>query len=92
MFFTDPFMYEQEQVCDLSLKIIDKLNANNIRCTVLTKGVFPNELGNRNGYSNKNEYGITLVSLMKNSGRTSSLIQLNSRTGSTRSDICTKRI
>ena len=62
-FSTDPFMYEQEQVCDLSLKIIDKLNANNIRCTVLTKGVFPNELGNRNGYSNKNEYGITLVSL-----------------------------
>jgi DNA repair photolyase len=62
-FSTDPFMYEQEQVCELSLKIIDKLNANNIRCTVLTKGVFPSELGNRNGYSNKNEYGITLVSL-----------------------------
>ncbi len=62
-FSTDPFMYEQEQVCDLSLKIIDKLNRNNIRCTVLTKGVFPNELSNRNGFSNKNEYGITLVSL-----------------------------
>ncbi|MBI5682854.1 MAG: hypothetical protein HZC45_06800 [Deltaproteobacteria bacterium] len=50
-------------MCDLSLKIIDKLNTNNIRCTVLTKGVFPSELGNRNGCSNKNEYGITLVSL-----------------------------
>jgi len=62
-FSTDPFMYEQEQVCDLSLKIIDKLNTNNIRCTVLTKGVFPSELGNRNGFSNENEYGITLVSL-----------------------------
>lgn len=62
-FSTDPFMYEQEQVCDLSLKIIDKLNANNIRCTVLTKGIFPNELGSRNGFSNNNEYGITLVSL-----------------------------
>jgi len=62
-FSTDPFMYEQEQVCDLSLKIIDTLNKNNIRCTVLTKGVFPSELGNRNGFSNKNEYGITLVSL-----------------------------
>jgi len=47
----------------LSLKIIGKLNANNIRCTVLTKGVFPSELGNSNGYSNRNEYGITLVSL-----------------------------
>jgi DNA repair photolyase len=62
-FSTDPFMYEQEQVCDLSLKIIDKLNRNDIRCTVLTKGVFPSELGNRNGFSNANEYGITLVSL-----------------------------
>jgi len=62
-FSTDPFMYEQEQVCDLSLKIIDKLNKNNIRCTVLTKGIFPSALANRNGFSNKNEYGITLVSL-----------------------------
>ncbi|MBI5874349.1 MAG: radical SAM protein [Deltaproteobacteria bacterium] len=62
-FSTDPFMYKQEQICNLSLKIIDKLNANNIRCTVLTKGVFPRELGSRNGNSNKNEYGITLVSL-----------------------------
>lgn len=62
-FSTDPFMYEQEQICDLSLKIIDRLNANNIRCTVLTKGIFPRELGSRNGFSNKNEYGITLVSL-----------------------------
>ena len=62
-FSTDPFMYEQEQVCDLSLKIIDKLNKNSIRCTVLTKGVFQAELGTRNGFSNENEYGITLVSL-----------------------------
>ena len=62
-FSTDPFMYKQKQVCDLSLKIIDKLNANNIRCTVLTKGIFPSELGSKNGFNNKNEYGITLVSL-----------------------------
>jgi len=62
-FSTDPFMYEQEQVCNLSLKIIDELNANNIRCTVLTKGVFPNELDKRIGLSGANEYEITLVSL-----------------------------
>src|SRR3990172_3795633 len=62
-FSTDPFMYGQEQVSNLTLKIIDKLNANNIRCTVLTKGIFPSELGNRNGFSAANEYGITLVSL-----------------------------
>ena len=62
-FSTDPFMYNQDDVCDLSLKIIDKLNTNSIRCTVLTKGIFPRELGNRNGFSTDNEYGITLVSL-----------------------------
>ena len=62
-FSTDPFMYNQEQVCDLSLKIIDKLNLNKIRCTVLTKGVFPKEIDKRNGFSANNEYGITLVSL-----------------------------
>ena len=62
-FSTDPFMYNQGQVCDLSLKIIDKLNLNKIRCTVLTKGVFPKEIVKRNSFSANNEYGITLVSL-----------------------------
>lgn len=62
-FSTDPFMFKQDEVCELSLKIIDKLNSNNILCTVLTKGVFPKELANRNGFSTNNEYGITLVSL-----------------------------
>lgn len=65
-FSTDPFMYNQKEVQDLSLKIIDKLNVNNIHCTVLTKGIFPRALGNRNGFSNNNEYGITLVSLDEN--------------------------
>jgi len=65
-FSTDPFMYKQGEVGELSLKIIDKLNENNIRCTVLTKGVFPKELGNRNGLSQRNEYGITIVSLDEN--------------------------
>lgn len=62
-FSTDPFMYKQDQVQDLSLRIIDKLNENRIPCTVLTKGIFPNELSRRNGLSKNNEYGITLVSL-----------------------------
>lgn len=65
-FSTDPFMYNQEEVSDLSLKIIDKLNRNGIRCTVLTKGIFPRELTKRNGCSINNEYGITLVSLNEN--------------------------
>jgi len=62
-FSTDPFMYNQDQVGELSLKIIDKLNTSGIRCTVLTKGVYPKELADRNGCSVNNEYGITLVSL-----------------------------
>lgn len=62
-FSTDPFMYEQDDVCDLSIKIIHKLNSNGIPCTVLTKGVYPSQLGNNNGFSVNNEYGITLVTL-----------------------------
>src|SRR3989338_8686110 len=62
-FSTDPFMYKQDQVEALSLKIIDRLNSDNIRCTVLTKGIFPEALAERNGFSKNNEYGITLVSL-----------------------------
>ncbi len=62
-FSTDPFMYKQKEIEELSLKIIDKLNKNGIRCTVLTKGIYPSELARRNGQSQQNEYGITLVSL-----------------------------
>ena len=59
-FSTDPFMYGFDEVKDLSLSIIEKLNNADIKCTVLTKGLLPIELAN---YSRQNEYGITLVSL-----------------------------
>ena len=59
-FSTDPFMYGYDEVKELSLKIIEKLNNADIKCTVLTKGVLPIELSE---YSRKNEYGITIVSL-----------------------------
>lgn len=62
-FSTDPFMYNHPEVSELSLKIIDRLNQSGIRCTVLTKGSYPEELAERNGQSTNNEYGITLVSL-----------------------------
>ncbi len=62
-FMTDPFMYEQEEVGDLTLKIIEKLNKNNIKCTVLTKGTYPKTLINKEKYGHNNDYGITLVSL-----------------------------
>jgi DNA repair photolyase len=62
-FTTDPFMYKYPEVTELSLKIIEKLNKDNIRCTVLTKGIFPKELADVEKYGRNNEYGITIVSL-----------------------------
>ena len=59
-FTTDPFMYGYDDVSDMSIKIIKKLNDNEIKCSVLTKGILPLSLAN---YSKENEYGITLVSL-----------------------------
>ncbi len=68
-FMTDPFMYDAlnkrnyKHIKELTLKIIEKLNKNNIKVTVLTKGLLPSELKSERKYSRKNEYGITLVSL-----------------------------
>lgn len=62
-FMTDPFMYKQPEVQDMTCKIIEKLNKNNIPCTVLTKGKYPKKLTNTKKYGNNNEYGVTLVSL-----------------------------
>jgi DNA repair photolyase len=59
-FTTDPFMYEYEEISDLSVEIIKKLNTEDLKCTALTKGVLPIELAD---LSKINEYGITLVSL-----------------------------
>lgn len=62
-FTTDPFMYKQPQIIDLSLKIIKKLNSAGIHCTVLTKGVYPKRLINFIDKDINNDFGITLVSL-----------------------------
>lgn len=62
-FTTDPFMYGYDEICAMSMAAIKKLNAAGIRCTVLTKGLLPIELSEQ---SNKNEYGITLISLDEN--------------------------
>ena len=59
-FTTDPFMYGYDEVGEMSMAAIKKLNAAGIRCTVLTKGLLPIELANQ---SSENEYGITLISL-----------------------------
>ena len=59
-FTTDPFMYEYDEVAEMSLKSIRKLNEAGITCTVLTKGILPNILAE---YADTNVYGITLASL-----------------------------
>lgn len=59
-FTTDPFMYDYDDIKELSLKVIRKINDYNIPCHVLTKGILPDELLKT---SKMNFYGITLVSL-----------------------------
>ena len=59
-FTTDPFMYGYDEIRDMSLAAIKKLNEAGIKCTALTKGLLPIELAD---YSTDNEYGITLISL-----------------------------
>ena len=61
-FTTDPFMTGQPEVPELTLKIIAALNEAGITVTTLTKGVYPAGLAG-NGFSESNEYGITIVSL-----------------------------
>jgi len=62
-FMTDPFMYGFKEVSDLTLKIIEKVNKDKIRCTVLTKGIYPKKLADTKRFGKNNEYGITIVSL-----------------------------
>lgn len=59
-FTTDSFMYGYDDVCEMSLQAIAKLNDAGIPCVVLSKGVLPAELTR---LSKDNIYGITLVSL-----------------------------
>ncbi|WP_062326480.1 radical SAM protein [Treponema endosymbiont of Eucomonympha sp.] len=59
-FTTDPFMYNYTDICELSIEIIKKINTHNVSCSVLTKGVLPKNLAS---LSQKNIYGITLISL-----------------------------
>lgn len=42
-FTTDPFMYGYQEIADMAIASIRKLNAAGIKCTVLTKGILPHE-------------------------------------------------
>lgn len=59
-FTTDPFMYGFDEIKNMSMSAIKKLNDAQIKCTILTKGLLPFELSQ---FSRENEYGITLISL-----------------------------
>lgn len=62
-FMTDPFMDKYPEVGEMSLKIINRINQDDIKCVILTKGTLPDYLETT---SKINEYGITLVSLSDN--------------------------
>jgi DNA repair photolyase len=59
-FTSDPFMYKYDEIRDLSLNVIKKFNDNDIKCSILTKGILPESMAD---FSKDNEYGITLISL-----------------------------
>ncbi len=59
-FTTDPFMYQHDDITQLSLQVLRRANAEGIRCSVLTKGLLPEALTE---LPLDNEYGITVVSL-----------------------------
>lgn len=59
-FTTDPFMYGYQEIADMSMAAVRRLNEDKIKCCVLTKGLLPIELANQ---YKENEYGITLISL-----------------------------
>jgi DNA repair photolyase len=56
-------MLGYDEIIEMSIKSIAKLNESGISCIALTKGILPKELAT---LSPKNEYGITLISLNEN--------------------------
>lgn len=59
-FTTDPFMYGYDEIEQLTLQVITKINNAGVKCSVLTKGILPRALAD---CTQDNEYGITLISL-----------------------------
>ena len=62
-FTSDPFMYDKPEIINMSINAINKINEYGIKCSVLTKGILPQELVNSD---RSNLYGITLISLDEN--------------------------
>ncbi len=62
-FATDPFMYQQPDVEELTLKILEQLNRYSIKSVIISKGIYPKVLSDTSRFNPDNEYGSTLVSL-----------------------------
>lgn len=60
---TDPFMVGHPEVTALTLRLIERINAAGIPCSILTKGPLPAELSNEHRFRRDNTYGISLVSI-----------------------------
>ncbi len=56
-------MYGHGDVSELSMRILQRANEEGVRCSVLTKGILPEQLAD---LPLENEYGITVVSLADN--------------------------
>lgn len=62
-FSTDPFMYGIEEVHELTLEILRRLAAYEVKAVLITKGEYLDVLVQGNGFGAENEYGVTIVSL-----------------------------
>lgn len=65
-FTTDPFMYQRDDLCELTLRCIGLINGHGVPVTTLTKGMYPFELDPDllifKGHP-ENEYGITFTTV-----------------------------
>lgn len=62
-FATDPFMYQENEIGELTLKILARLDQDNIKSILISKGIYPKQLNDARTYGCQNEYGSTIVSL-----------------------------
>lgn len=60
---TDPFMVDYPEIAEMSLKLIALLNSYDVPCSILTKGVLPPELADRERFPAENTHSISLISL-----------------------------
>jgi DNA repair photolyase len=60
---TDPFMNGYPEITEMSLKLIALINSYGISCSILTKGILPVDLADREHFPADNICGISLISL-----------------------------